>query len=349
MSGPDAPLLTVDGLTVRLPTHDGVVHAVTDLSYEVRPGETLGIVGESGSGKTVSALAVLGLHDRQARVSGSVRVAGTEVVGAPERTLRRLRGNEVAMVFQDSLSSLHPYYPVGRQIAEAHLAHHDVSRAAARARAVDMLDRVGIAQASRRADDFPHQLSGGMRQRAMIAMALVNDPKVVVADEPTTALDVTVQAQILDLLRDLQQEAGSAVVLITHDLGVVAETADRMLVMYGGRAVESGPARDVLADPKMPYTWGLLSSMPDLDADAGTPLTPIEGTPPSLLDPPDGCPFQPRCPHAHLVAGERCRTELPPLVPAGSGHHLSRCHLSDPDGVRDGGRHHGADREAPRG
>ncbi|HEU4513931.1 MAG TPA: ABC transporter ATP-binding protein [Nocardioidaceae bacterium] len=328
------PVLAVEDLTVRLPTHDGVVHAVTGLTYQVRPGETLGIVGESGSGKTVSALAVLGLHDRQARVSGSVRVAGTEVVGAPERTLRRLRGNEVAMVFQDPLSALHPYYPVGRQIAEAHLAHHGVSRAAARARAVEMLDRVGIAQADRRADDFPHQMSGGMRQRAMIAMALVNDPRLVVADEPTTALDVTVQAQILDLLRDLQRETGSAVVLITHDLGVVAETADRMLVMYGGRAVESGRTRDVLADPKMPYTWGLLSSMPDLDADVHVPLRPIQGTPPSLVDPPGGCPFHPRCPHVADVPGGRCRTELPLLEARAEGGHLSRCHLGDPDAVR---------------
>ncbi len=334
MTATTEPLLVVDGLTVRLPTHDGAVHAVTDLSYAVGPGETLGIVGESGSGKTVSALAVLGLLDRQARVSGSVLVRGTEVVGATERTLRRMRGNDVAMVFQDPLSALHPYFPVGRQVAEAYLAHHHVSRSAARERAVAMLDRVGIPRAARRAEDFPHQLSGGMRQRAMIAMALVNDPRVVVADEPTTALDVTVQAQVLDLIRDLQRETGSAVVLITHDLGVVAETADRVLVMYGGRAVESGTTRDVLADPKMPYTWGLLASMPDLDADVHVPLQPIPGTPPSLVDPPTGCAFHPRCPHVADVPDARCRTELPPLEPRGAADHLVRCHLADPDAVR---------------
>jgi peptide/nickel transport system ATP-binding protein len=324
----------VAGLTVRLPTHDGLVHAVTDLSYDVHAGETVGVVGESGSGKTVSALAVLGLNDPQAQVSGSVRVGGTEVVGASERTLGQLRGSEAAMVFQDPLSALHPYYPVGRQVAEAHLAHHDVPRVAARARAVEMLDRVGIPRARRTAEDYPHQLSGGMRQRVMIAMALVNDPKVLVADEPTTALDVTVQAQILDLLRDLQRESGTAVVLITHDLGVVAEAADRLVVMYGGRAVESGPTRDVLGDPRMPYTWGLLAGMPDLGTDVAAPLRSVEGTPPSLLHPPAGCPFQPRCPHAPEVPDGRCRTELPPMREHGPGH-LGRCHLPDPAATRD--------------
>jgi peptide/nickel transport system ATP-binding protein len=332
---PGEDLLVVEHLSVRFPTHDGLVRAVTDLSYSVRPGQTLGIVGESGSGKSVSSMAVLGLHDeKRSRITGSIRVGGREIIGASESTLRSVRGKEVAMIFQDPLTALHPFYSVGRQIAEAYRIHHDVSRAAARAKAVEMLDRVGIPQARSRVDDYPHQFSGGMRQRAMIAMALVNDPKLLIADEPTTALDVTVQAQILDLLQELQRDFGSAVVIITHDLGVVAEMADEVLVMYAGRAVEKGPAAELLTHPEMPYTWGLLSSTPEMWGGTDERLVPIPGNPPSLLHPPPGCPFHPRCPHAEKVPGDLCRNELPDLVPGGRGpDHTKRCHLPDPDTI----------------
>jgi peptide/nickel transport system ATP-binding protein len=328
-------VLVVENLSVQFPTHDGVVRAVTGLSCSVRAGQTLGIVGESGAGKSVSALAVLGLHDeKQSRTSGSVRVAGREIIGASEATLRQVRGKEAAMIFQDPLSALHPFYSIGAQIGEAYRVHQGVSKAAARARAIEMLDRVGIPQARSRVDDFPHQLSGGMRQRAMIAMALVNEPRLLIADEPTTALDVTVQAQILDLLQELQRDAGSAIVIITHDLGVVAEFADEVLVMYAGRAVEKGPTRELLTHPEMPYTWGLLSSTPDVSAGTGGRLVGIPGNPPSMLHPPSGCPFHPRCPHTDEVPGDLCRTRLPELVPGRRGpDHTKRCHLPDPDAI----------------
>jgi peptide/nickel transport system ATP-binding protein len=328
-------LLVVEDLSVRFPTHDGLVQAVSSLSYSVRRGQTLGIVGESGSGKSVSAMAVLGLHDeRRSRITGSIRVGGREIIGASEATLRKVRGREVAMIFQDPLTALHPFYSVGAQIGEAYRVHHEVSKAAARARAIEMLDRVGIPQARSRVDDFPHQLSGGMRQRAMIAMALVNDPRLVIADEATTALDVTVQAQVLDLLQELQREVGSAVVIITHDLGVVAETADEVLVMYAGRAVEKGPTRELLTHPEMPYTWGLLSSTPDMSLATEARLVPIPGNPPSLLHPPPGCPFHPRCRYVEQVPGDLCRTALPELLPGRRGpDHTKRCHLPDPDAI----------------
>jgi peptide/nickel transport system ATP-binding protein len=327
------PFLVVEDLTVRFPTHDGLVQAVTDLSYSVERGRTLGIVGESGSGKSVSSMAVLGLHDpRAARLSGSIRVDGQEIIGADENDLRKLRGKDVAMIFQDPLSALHPFYSVGDQIAEAHRLHNDVSKKQARSRAIEMLDRVGIPQARNRVDDFPHQFSGGMRQRAMIAMALVNDPKLLIADEPTTALDVTVQAQILDLLQDLQREFNSAIIIITHDLGVIAEMADDVLVMYAGRAVETGPTKLLLTNPEMPYTWGLLSSVPDVTASTDSRLIPIPGNPPSLLNPPSGCPFNPRCTHKDKVPGDLCTTTLPDLLPAQVGEdHRRRCHLPDPE------------------
>jgi len=332
----DGPLLAVDNLTVRFPTADGLVHAVTELSYTVELGKTLGIVGESGSGKSVSSMAVLGLHDsRTARIAGSIRIAGEEVVGADQGTLRRIRGNVAAMIFQDALAALHPFKRIGKQLSEAYLVHHpQATKREARRRAIQMLDRVGIPQPERRVDDFSHQFSGGMRQRAMIAMGLINDPSLLIADEPTTALDVTVQAQILDLLQDLQREFNSGVVLITHDLGVVAEVADDVLVMYGGRGVEYGPCREILTHPEMPYTWGLLSSVPDVHADPNARLIPITGNPPSLLDPPAGCLFHPRCAHVHKVSGDLCRTVLPELVPGprGSGH-LKRCHLPDPESI----------------
>ena len=328
------PYLVVENLTVQFPTHDGLVQAVSDLSYTVRSGQTLGIVGESGSGKSVSSMAVLGLHNpHSTRLSGSIRVGGTEVIGADKDTMRGLRGNDVSMIFQDPLTALHPFYTIGKQISEAVRMHNKVSKADARRRAIEMLDRVGIPQASRRVDDHPHQFSGGMRQRAMIAMALVNNPQLLIADEPTTALDVTVQAQILDLLQDLQREYGSAIVLITHDLGVIAEVADDVLVMYGGRAVESGPTKSILTLPEMPYTWGLLSSVPDITGDTGARLIPIPGTPPSLLNPPEGCAFHPRCPHSEKVPGDLCRTTLPELAQASVPGHLKRCHLVNPDEI----------------
>ncbi len=338
MTGPEAdePYLKVESLTVRFPTADGLVQAVTDLSYSVALGQTLGIVGESGSGKSVSSMAVLGLHDaRSAQINGSIKVGGTEIVGLSESKLRPLRGNSVAMIFQDALAALHPFYKVGKQLSEAYVVHHpSATRREARQRAIEMLDRVGIPQPDRRVDQYPHQFSGGMRQRAMIGMGLINDPSLLIADEPTTALDVTVQAQILDLLQDLQREFNSAIVIITHDLGVVAEMADDVLVMYGGRAVEYGACRDVLTRPEMPYTWGLLSSVPDVSADTSARMIPIPGNPPSLLDPPSGCAFHPRCAHRDKVPGDLCSTTLPELLPGTRGsEHVKRCHLANPDAI----------------
>ncbi|MCQ8770249.1 ABC transporter ATP-binding protein [Streptomyces telluris] len=320
------PFLSVRDLYVRFATEDGTVRAVDGLSFTLERGRTLGIVGESGSGKSVTNLAVLGLHDpRTTEIRGEVRLDGQELTRAPESVLEKLRGNKMAMVFQDSLTALSPYYTVGRQIAEPYRKHTGASRREARLRAVEMLRRVGITDPALRVDDYPHQFSGGMRQRAMIAMALVCDPELLIADEPTTALDVTVQAQILDLLKELQQQTGAAIVLVTHDLGVVAGTVDDLLVMYAGRAVEQGPVREVLRAPRHPYTWGLLGSMPRLSSDVGRPLTPIPGTPPSLLAPPPGCPFHPRCAYAADVAEGRCRTERPSLPP-GRG---AACHLGE--------------------
>jgi peptide/nickel transport system ATP-binding protein len=332
----DEPFLVVEDLTVKFPTHDGLVNAVSNLSYTVRLGDTLGIVGESGSGKSVSSMAVLGLHDmRSTRMSGSIRVNGKEIVGTKNDDMRKIRGNEVSMIFQDPLSALHPFYRIGNQLIEAYRVHHrDASKKEARARALEMLSRVGIPQPDRRIDDYPHQFSGGMRQRAMIAMSLINDPRLLIADEPTTALDVTVQAQILDLIQELQREFGSAVIMITHDLGVIAEIADETLVMYAGRCVEKGPTKQVLTHPVMPYTWGLLGSIADVTSDTSKPLIPIPGTPPSLLQPPSGCAFHPRCTYKDRVEGNRCTVELPELVPAPVGeHHVKRCHLKDPESI----------------
>nr|WP_175543511.1 ABC transporter ATP-binding protein [Micromonospora pattaloongensis] len=322
------PYLQVRDLRVRFETEDGVVRAVDGVSFAVERGRTLGIVGESGSGKSVTSLAILGLHNaRRTTISGEILVAGRDVVGLPEEEVRRLRGRDMAMVFQDPLSALHPYYTVGRQIAEAYRIHHPkAGRREARQRAVDMLGRVGIPQPAKRADQYPHEFSGGMRQRAMIAMALVNDPELLIADEPTTALDVTVQAQILDLLEDLQAEFNSAIILITHDLGVVSQVADEVLVMYGGRAVEHGSAAQVLRRPQHPYTWGLLSSVPSLHGDADADLIPITGSPPSLINLPSGCAFHPRCRYADRN-GDRSRTEVPELRPASEPGHLVACHL----------------------
>jgi peptide/nickel transport system ATP-binding protein len=327
--------LSVRDLRVHFPTSDGVVKATDGLSFDLEKGKTLGIVGESGSGKSVSTSAILGLHRRtSAIVSGEILLDGVDLLKISDEEMRRRRGREVAMIFQDPLSAMHPYYRVGNQIAEAYRVHHDVSRKAARARAIEMLDRVGIPQPDRRVDDYPHQFSGGMRQRAMIAMALINNPSLLIADEPTTALDVTVQAQILDLLQDLQREFNSAIIIITHDLGVIAEMADEVLVMYAGRAVEKGRTKEILTHPEMPYTWGLLSSIPEVGADPEAKLVPIPGNPPSLLNPPSGCHFHPRCAHRDKVPDDLCRRVSPELTPGTRGEgHLKRCHLTNPDVV----------------
>jgi peptide/nickel transport system ATP-binding protein len=333
-TSPGGSLLEVTDLVVQFPTADGVVNAVSGLSYSVDLGKTLAIVGESGSGKSVSSLAVLGLHNPgQTRTSGSIKLDGTEVVGLPEDRLRRLRSNVAAMIFQDPQSALHPFMKVGDQIAEAYLEHHRVNKASGRARAIEMLDRVGIPNPQRGARQYPHEFSGGMRQRAMIALGLVNNPKLLIADEPTTALDVTVQAQILDLLNDLQKEFGSAIVLITHDLAVVAEVADDVLVMYGGRCVESGTVKEVLAAPRHPYTWGLLGSLPTLGAE-GTELRAIRGAPPSLISLPTGCSFHPRCDFAGRVPQGLCCSTLPELTThPGQSEHPTRCHLATPQDI----------------
>ena len=332
---PTAPLLSVRDLEVHFPTSDGVVQAVNGLNFDLDAGKTLGIVGESGSGKSVSSMAIMGLHrGTGAQITGEILLDGVDLLKINDESIRRKRGREVAMIFQDPLSAMHPYYTVGNQIMEAYRIHHDVTKKQARNRTIEMLDRVGIPQPDRRVDDYPHQFSGGMRQRAMIAMALINDPGLVIADEPTTALDVTVQAQILDLLQDLQREFNSAIIIITHDLGVVAEMADDVLVMYAGRAVEYGPCKEILVHPEMPYTWGLLSSVPDVVGDTEAKLIPIRGNPPSLLSPPSGCPFHPRCDYRDKVPGDLCRTTLPELVPGqrGAGH-TKRCHLADPETI----------------
>jgi peptide/nickel transport system ATP-binding protein len=325
---PDA-LLEVQDLRVHFRTQDGLVKAVDGVSYRLERGRTLGIVGESGSGKSVTSLAVMGLHHgSSAQISGHIRLDGEELVGAPPARVRELRGDKMAMIFQDPLSSLHPYFSVGSQIVEAYRVHHpDATKKQARQRAVDMLGRVGIPEPSARVDDYPHQFSGGMRQRVMIAMALCNDPELLIADEPTTALDVTVQAQILDLIHDLQSEFGSAVVMITHDLGVVAELSDDILVMYAGRVAEYGSAADIFGQPGHPYTWGLLASMPRMDRERLTRLVPIPGTPPSLIRVPSGCPFHPRCRYGHLNGG-RSETEVPELRATEETGHLVACHLT---------------------
>jgi peptide/nickel transport system ATP-binding protein len=324
-SGPP-PVLSVRDLRVRFRTDDGPVTGVDGLSFDVEPGQILGIVGESGSGKSATSLSVLGLLGG-AEVSGEIWFGGCDLVGAPDRELRRLRGADIAMIFQDPLSALHPYYSVGRQISEAYLVHHRVGRRAAKTRALEMLDRVGIPDPRRRYDDFPHQFSGGMRQRAMIAMALVCTPKLLIADEPTTALDVTVQAQILELVKGLRRDFGTAVVLVTHDLGVVAETCDSVVVMYAGQCVEQGPVAEIFARPQMPYTWGLLGSMPRVDRARRARLTPIAGQPPSRIGHHDGCAFGPRCRFRDVIGDDRCESSRPALEEAGRGHKV-RCHIS---------------------
>lgn len=326
MPTPEAsPLLDVRDLKVSFPTDDGVVHAVNGMDLTLARGETVGIVGESGSGKTVTSQALMGLlKDTSATVTGRILLDGEDLNPLGETRMRAYRGKKIAMIFQDPLSAMHPFYPVGVQIAEAYRVHNDVSKKAAAAVAVDMLGRVGIPDPKRRYSAYPHEFSGGMRQRAMIAMALVCEPELLIADEPTTALDVTVQAQILDLLGELQAETGTSVILVTHDLGVVAEVCHRVVVMYGGVCVEQATVTDLFADPRHPYTQGLLASMPSL-AGRSERLTPIPGFPPSLLALPQGCLFADRCPQAERVPDHACGTRRPEL--SGPAGHPSRCHL----------------------
>jgi peptide/nickel transport system ATP-binding protein len=322
------PLLEVQDLAVHFTTDDGVVHAVDGISYSVAAGTTLGIVGESGSGKTVSSLTTMGLtRSRSTRISGRILFEGRNLLLASGEELRAIRGNDIAMIFQDPLSSLHPFYKVGSQLVETVLAHRDVSKAAARDRAVELLALVGIPDPKRRVNQYPHEFSGGMRQRAMIAMALANEPKLLIADEPTTALDVTVQAQILALINDLQGRLGMAVIIITHDLGVVAEVADEIAVMYAGRIVEHGSTGQIFKAPQHPYTWGLLKSIPRLEAPRDEELVPISGRPPSLINRPSGCFFHPRCPYVR----DRHRRVDPRLEPVASdsGHEVA-CLLEEP-------------------
>jgi peptide/nickel transport system ATP-binding protein len=320
------PALKVTDLNTSFRTDDGVVRAVSGVSFELDQGQTLGVVGESGSGKSVTFLSVMGLLDpRQAQITGSVQLEGEELLGASNARLRQLRGRKIGMIFQDPMTSLNPVKSIGWQLEEAVLIHHDVSRKDARQRAVEILKQVEIPRAEQRIDDYPHQFSGGMRQRVMIAMALINNPDILIADEPTTALDVTTQAQILRLMKQLQGEFKMGIVMITHDLGVVAEVADDVIVMYGGKVVEQANVDDLFANPEMPYTWGLLGSLPRLNSSGGR-LDQIPGQPPSLLNPPSGCPFHPRCEYVMDI----CRRELPALEASSYGEgHRFRCHLDD--------------------
>jgi len=316
--------LEVQDLNTTFRTDDGLVKAVSGVSFSLEQGATLGVVGESGSGKSVTFLTVMGLVDpRHAQVSGSVLLNGEEMLGASQHHLRQIRGATIGMIFQDPMTSLNPVKTIGWQLEEAVLIHQDVTRKEARKRAIEILKEVEIPRADQRVDDYPHQFSGGMRQRVMIAMALINNPEIVIADEPTTALDVTTQAQILRLMKRLQAEYRMAIVMITHDLGVVAELSDDVIVMYGGKVVEQSRVNDLFARPEMPYTWGLLGSLPRLNAE-GSRLEQIPGQPPSLLNPPPGCLFHPRCEFVMDV----CRTKLPELAPSEHGEdHRFRCHL----------------------
>ena len=312
----EAPLLEVEDLRVHFTTDDGVVKAVDGASYSVPSGKTLGIVGESGSGKSVSSLTALGLtRGRHTKISGRMLFAGQDLLTLDRGKMRQLRGNDLAMIFQDPLSALHPFFTVGNQLVEAVRTHRDVSKATARARAIELLELAGIPDPAGRMNLYPHEFSGGMRQRVMIAMALLNEPKLLIADEPTTALDVTVQAQILALLDDLQRRLGMAMIIITHDLGVVAETADEIAVMYAGRIVEHGPTQRIFAAPQHPYTWGLLKSIPRLDTSRDDDLVPISGRPPSLINRPSGCFFHPRCPYV-----QESHRRIDPVLEAVPGH-----------------------------
>ncbi|MFZ0251948.1 MAG: ABC transporter ATP-binding protein [Acidimicrobiales bacterium] len=323
------PVLQIEGLEVDFPTKDGVVHAVRGVSLSLAPGEVLGIVGESGSGKSVTALATMGLLPKGAAVRGSIRFDDTELLALKEKQLTNVRGTGISMIFQDPMTALNPVYSIGWQIVEAIQAHQDMTKEAARARAIELLAKVGIPNPAERVDNYPHEFSGGMRQRAVIAIGMANDPTVILADEPTTALDVTVQAQVLDSLKTAMAETGAALLLITHDLGVIAGLADRVLVMYAGRAVETGTAEDVFYRPSMPYTLGLLGSLPRVDGDGSERLRQIPGSPPSMLGDRAGCPFAPRCP----LATDLCRETEPelvvvPSVTSSEGEHRAACHYA---------------------
>jgi oligopeptide/dipeptide ABC transporter ATP-binding protein len=313
-------LLSVEDLRVEFWTRRGTIHAVNGISFDIAPGETLGIVGESGCGKSVTSLAILGILPRAGRItSGRAVFGGRDLLHLSDRQLRRIRGKEIAMIFQDPMTSLNPVLTIGRQIAEALETHFGMTGRAAQRRAAELLDRVGIPSAHHRVRDYPHQFSGGMRQRAMIAMALACRPKLMIADEPTTALDVTIQAQILDLLRELVAEENAALILITHDLGVVAGMCERVNVMYAGMFMETGSATQLFGEPRHPYTVGLLQSIPRLDAARGERLHPIEGTPRDMLRPPEACPFQPRC----RYEVDQSRREVPPLLEIEPGHKVA--------------------------
>jgi peptide/nickel transport system ATP-binding protein len=319
-------LLEVNDLRTHFRTDDGIVKAVDGVSFEVEKGKTLGIVGESGSGKSVTCLTIMGLNAKRNTISsGEALFKGEDLLTMPKGKLRDIRGNDIAMIFQDPMTSLNPVHSIGRQLVEAIKLHRDTTSRQARARAVELLGAVGIPRPERRLGDYPHQFSGGMRQRVMIAMALLNDPDLLIADEPTTALDVTTQAQILELMNRLQQEFGSAIIIITHDLGVVAETADEVVVMYAARIVERAPVNNLFNRPHMPYTWGLLGSLPRLDIETER-LTQIPGQPPSLLNPPRGCRFHPRCPYVMSI----CKETEPELRPISDDpSHLQACHLDE--------------------
>ena len=322
------PVLVVENLRVHFKSEDGMVKAVDGLSYELYEDEVLGIVGESGSGKSVSSMAILGLLPRTARITGQIRFRGRDLLTANENEARKLRGQEIAMVFQDALAALNPVFTVGHQIAEAIKVHHpNESKETIREKVMTLLDMVGISNPGSRADNFPHEFSGGMRQRAMIAMAISNDPTVLIADEPTTALDVTIQAQVLEVLERIQERTRSAIILITHDLGVVAGMVDRVLVMYAGKPVETGTVDELFYRSRHPYTLGLLASLPRLDQDARDErLHRIKGQPPSLIFVPPGCAFHPRCEYA--VTPEPCAQTVPPLNPTAEPGHLSACHFA---------------------
>ena len=319
-------LLEVKDLRTSFRTEDGVVRAVEGINFSVEKGQTLGIVGESGCGKSVTCLTIMGLNPKRNTVTGGEALwKGTDLLTMKPSALRAVRGDEISMIFQDPMTSLNPVHTIGRQLNEAILLHRDVTKRVARARSLELLKAVGIPRAETRIDDYPHQFSGGMRQRVMIAMALVNDPDLLIADEPTTAIDVTTQAQILSLMKRQQEDFGSAIIMITHDLGVVAEVADDVLVMYAANVVEQAEVHDLFNRPQHPYTWGLMGSLPRLEADVER-LTQIPGQPPSLLHPPNGCRFHPRCPYVMEV----CKTTVPELVPTQRDpDHLQKCHLDE--------------------
>src|SRR5947199_5180939 len=319
-------LLDVKDLKTYFRTDDGIVKAVDGVSFSVEKGRTLGIVGESGSGKSVTCLTIMGLNAKRNTITtGEAIFKDQDLLGMSMRRLRQIRGNDIAMIFQDPMTSLNPVHKIGNQLTEAVLLHQDVTKKQARAQALELLKAVGIPRAERRVDDYPHQFSGGMRQRVMIAMALINDPDLLIADEPTTALDVTTQAQILSLIEKLQEEFGSAVIMITHDLGVVAEIADDVVVMYAAEVAEKGHVTQIFKKPPHPYTWGLMGSLPRLDADVER-LVQIQGQPPSMLRPPSGCRFHPRCPYVMPI----CKEVDPALAPVSDDPgHLQSCHLDE--------------------